>query len=114
MKFLFYFLVLLIFSCGGGGKTINVTWSKVDNTCVNSSSGGYNLYYFTSDNFYTSDLDYYFINPDSVQVPYSSLSNPSLPSTTLKVSSGYTYIKATSYCNSNESSKSVYTYVYVE
>lgn len=105
-------IVSFFMSCGGGGgKTIVVSWNKVNNSCI-STSGGYNVYYTTSDEFYASNLN----SLDFVQskvVSYSDLSDPNNPSTTLKVGSGYTYVKITSYCGSTESETSVYTYVLV-
>lgn len=93
-------LSLLISACFGGGggspavsqsKTVTISWQANNETLVNSSGGGYRVYYSTQNGFD--------INNSAVQVidvPYSSGSQAPT-STSFTLTSGTYYVKIVAY-----------------
>ncbi|MCX6112417.1 MAG: hypothetical protein NTY22_03915 [Proteobacteria bacterium] len=79
--------------CGGGaGKSVTVSWTANNEVTVNTSGGGYIVYYSDKQGFDTSSAD-------SVDVPYESGSKAPI-STTLSLTPGTWYIKVAAYGNS--------------
>ncbi|MEI6092172.1 MAG: hypothetical protein WCQ47_00635 [bacterium] len=95
-------VVLLISACSSGGSgngsSVTVSWNANKDMTVNSTGGGYIVYYSNQQGFDTSAAS------GSVDVPY--LSGASAPtSTTLSLSNGKWYIRVVAYGNSVSSSK---------
>ncbi len=93
----FFAMVFLVTSCGGGGgsdddsssKTVSISWTANLESGVNSTGGGYKIYY--SD---TSGVDA--SSASSVDVPY--VSGSSAPtSVDVELSAGTYYIKIAAY-----------------
>ena len=81
--------------CGGSGtsRSVAVSWTANRDATVNTTGGGYAVYYSTSQGFDTSSAS-------SVDVPYVSGSLAPI-SATLKLASGTTwYIKVVAYGSS--------------
>lgn len=77
-----------------GDKTITVSWTANREKAVNSSGGGYRVYYSTTSNFSTASASY-------VNAPYvSGVSAPTTADIT-GLSSGTYYIKVNAYSSLN-------------
>jgi hypothetical protein len=94
-------LLLALGGCGGGGGsnvdcsttpcTVVVSWDANHETAVNSTGGGYTVYYSTSSGFNIGDG-----GVTSIDVPY--VSGPTAPiSTTVDLLSGTYYFRVQGY-----------------
>jgi len=98
MSKFFYISVLLLAvvvfgSCGGGDDSMQVavSWNANRDKVVNTTGGGYILYYSQSDGFDVSDAQI-----QKVDVPYAS--GPTAPtSTSLTLSEGVWYLRVSAY-----------------
>jgi len=94
---------VLLFSCAGCGggsssKNVTVSWSANNDKVVNTSGGGYTLYYSKQSGFDTSSAD-------TTDVPY--VSGTAAPtSAILLLSEGVWYIRVAAYGLLNGVSKS--------
>lgn len=105
---LFYLLVLLVFpallliSCGSGDgsapattpptvKTVNVSWTANRETAVNTTGGGYKVYYSTTSGFDITDA-----GVSVVDVPF--VAQPTAPtSISIDLPSGQYYFRVAAY-----------------
>lgn len=90
--FFFFIFSVLFVSCGGSGppKQVTVTWDANVETAVNTTGGGYKLYYSQTSGFDAG-------NAVSVDIPY--VSGTTTPTTTrLSLASGTVwYFKVQAY-----------------
>ena len=87
--FLFGSTAVLLAACGGGGTSVQVSWTANREAAVNKSGGGYKVYYSKTPGF---DIG----SASSVNVPYQSGATAPT-SSKLSLSSGTYYIKVVAY-----------------
>ena len=100
---LLIFPALLQISCGGGGsesspltpppalRTVNVSWNANRETAVNTTGGGYKVYYSTASGFDITDA-----GVSVVDVPF--IAPPAAPtSTSLQLPTGQYYFRVVAY-----------------
>lgn len=92
-----FFIILLLVACGGGGgssgepKTVTVSWETNRESAVNTSGGGYEIYYSKTSNF---DIEYAGVTV--IDVPY--VSGTTAPtSKSIELSPGTYYFKIVAY-----------------
>jgi len=90
--------VALLFSCGGGdSKQVTVSWNANNDKAVNTTGGGYTLYYSQQSGF---DIN----SANKLDVPY--VSGATAPtSATLSLSEGMWFIRIAAYGLVNGTSK---------
>lgn len=90
--FVLFFAVAVLGSCGGGGgssKQVTVSWDANAESAVNTTGGGYILYYSQTSGFDVSTAQ-------STNVPY--VSGSTAPTTvTLMLSTGTWYLRLSAY-----------------
>ena len=90
--FVLFFAVAILGSCGGGGsssKQVTVSWDANAESAVNTTGGGYILYYSQTNGFDVSSAQ-------STTIPYASGSTA--PTTvTLTLPTGTWYLRLSAY-----------------
>lgn len=93
--------VVILGSCGGSGRggtfQVNVSWNANHDKSVNTTGGGYTLYYSQTNGFNVSSVD-----AQKLDIPYVSGSTAPT-STTLNLPTGTWYLRLSAYGISNGS-----------